>query len=402
MPLPKPRKGEKEKDFISRCMSDPVMKKEYPKRAGQKKAEQRLAVCYRQWRGKDKKKAMGEGLMAESKKYKCECLKCGHKLESAEHCRDIKCPKCGGTMRREERPGPGQLAFGDAEAKCAAQHFGPWMVEPYWFTQAVAALKAGALTPLTATELAGAEVASYETDGDGIAQISIHGQMVKGASTFGGNSTVRTRQIIREATHDDSVKGILLHIDSPGGTVAGSADLAAEVARTNQQKPVHAYIEDLGASAAYWVASQAARITANQTAQVGSIGTLAILEDTSGVAEKAGLKVHVVSSGAFKGAFVPGTEISDEHLDYARGMVEELNEHFLQGIKQGRHMRIDQVRKLADGRLYIAARAAELGLIDAVEPLDETVAELRKAARQAGKARAERAKRRQRIAEGRI
>ena len=96
MPLPKPRKSEKEDDFIDRCMGDEVMVEEYPDES------QRRAVCQTQWdESKEKDKTKDET-------FNCECIECGHKMTSEEHCKDLKCPECGGTMRREERPGPGE------------------------------------------------------------------------------------------------------------------------------------------------------------------------------------------------------------------------------------------------------------------------------------------------------
>jgi len=105
MPLPKPRKGEKEDAFIDRCMGDEVMTEEYPDES------QRRAVCQTQWdesKEKDKKK---------NETFDCECIKCGYQMTSEEHCKDIKCPECGGTMRRAERPGPGEDAADDKKAE---------------------------------------------------------------------------------------------------------------------------------------------------------------------------------------------------------------------------------------------------------------------------------------------
>jgi len=297
-------------------------------------------------------------------------------------------------------PIPNKDVAGGKEARCAAQHFGPWMVEPAWFTQAVAAVKSGTMVPMAFAEQDGSEPSGYEVDDNGIAQIGLHGQMTKGASSYGGASTVAIRRNIREAVRDDSVKAIFLHVDSPGGTVAGTADLATEVNRADAQKPVYAYIEDLGASAAYWVASQARRVTANPTAQVGCIGTLIVLEDSSGKAEKEGLKVRVVSSGGYKGAFVEGTEITEEQIDYAQGIVNDMNIHLLQGVKKGRNMPIERVRELADGRLHIAAKALSLGLIDGVETIDDSVENLRRAVReQENIAKRKRVEQRLRLAE---
>lgn len=92
MPITKPNKSENQQDFMSRCMEDKIMKKEYPD------TKVRNGICSTQWDNK-----------SLSEKYNCECLKCGYKVSSEKHCQDIKCPKCGAQMRRTQRPGVGQL-----------------------------------------------------------------------------------------------------------------------------------------------------------------------------------------------------------------------------------------------------------------------------------------------------
>jgi len=275
-----------------------------------------------------------------------------------------------------------EVALADARVqKCAAQHFGPWMVEPAWFERAVAAVKAGIYVtyrPRAAEGSESAERPAYRRTADGIAILSLEGQLTKGESSFGGGtSTVRVRRAIRQAAGDQAVKAIMLLIDSPGGTVAGTAELAADIAAANRTKPVHAHIEDLGASAAYWIGSQAARLTATPTSLVGSIGTVAVVEDSSGHMSKEGVVVHVICTGAYKGAFTPGAPVKPEHLEYLRGYVNDLNEHFLGGVATGRHLSLDAVRRLADGRIRLAGAAKGLGLLDAVCGQDEAMQDLR-------------------------
>ncbi len=259
-------------------------------------------------------------------------------------------------------------AVEQSRQSCAAQHFGPWMVEEGWFRQAVDAVKAGTYAPKNASPAG----RSYSMIGK-TAVIQIMGQMTKGESSFGGASSVLTRRSIREAVNDTNVSAILLQIDSPGGTVAGTADLAADVAAADQKKPVYTYFEDLGASAAYWVGSQARQVFANATALVGSIGTVLVLEDTSGAMEKAGVKVHVISTGAYKGAGSDGAPITEQQLGQFQQMVDDLNKHFLAGVAAGRKMTDSQVRNVADGRVFVADQAKTLGLIDRVATLDQVV-----------------------------
>jgi signal peptide peptidase SppA len=236
----------------------------------------------------------------------------------------------------------------------------------------VAAVQDGTFAPIQVPEPADAA----DDSSDDVAVISIIGQMTKGESSFGGTSSVQTREAIRKAVDNEAVRAILLHIDSPGGTVAGTADLAAEVRNANAVKPVYAYIEDLGASAAYWVASQARRVYANATAEVGSIGTYAVIEDTSGVYDKAGAKVHVISTGEFKGAFADGAPVTDRQLASVQVEVDDLNEHFLNGVVEGRGITREAVNQLADGRVWIADKAQQNKLIDGIATLDDAVAAL--------------------------
>lgn len=254
---------------------------------------------------------------------------------------------------------------------CAAQHFGPWMVEPQWFTQAVNAVKAGTYKAERVIEKKedGGTRTLYDLR-NGVAIIQIVGQITKGESSFGGASSVATRRSIRQAVNDDRVEAILINIDSPGGTVAGTADLAADVREAASIKPTHAFIEDLGASAAYWIASQTGHIAANSTALIGSIGTVAVVEDTSGAYDKAGIKVHVVSTGKHKGAFTDGAPVTDEQLAELQAMVDGLNEHFLAAVMEGRGMNRDELNEIADGRVFIADKALSLGLIDTVSSFD--------------------------------
>lgn len=219
----------------------------------------------------------------------------------------------------------------------------------------------------------------YSRPAGQIAVIDLRGPLMKQSSSLsGGTSTVAARQAIRAAAADPDVESILLRIDSPGGTAAGTAELALEVRAAAKKKTTWAYIEDLGASAAYWVASQASRVATNPTGMVGSIGTFMVMHDLSAMAEKEGVKVHVIRAGEFKGAGTPGTAITEEQISHYQGIVNSLNEHFLSAVATGRSMSLTKVRELADGRVHIGDAAKSLGLVDAVESFDATLQALSK------------------------
>ncbi len=260
----------------------------------------------------------------------------------------------------------------DKQPACAAQHFGLWAVKPAWLNMMATAYNAGAL-PKVAVRADGEPL--FGVDQSGIAFVQITDQITKGESSHGGTSSIRTRQALRAAEQDKDVRGIMLLIDSPGGTVAGTKALSDEVARINREgrKLIVTHAEDAMHSAALWVGVQAGRVTASAMTEVGSIGVLAVVEDSSKMAEDMGVKVHVISTGEMKGAGVPGTEITDEMLTEIQGRVDEINGFFLNAVKAGRGMGIDAVRALADGRDWLAAAAKEKGLIDEVMSQDDAV-----------------------------
>jgi len=213
---------------------------------------------------------------------------------------------------------------------------------------------------------------------DGIAVIGIAGSMMKHQSSFGASSsTALARRKIRAAVRNPGVAGIFMVWETPGGTVAGTHELAEEIAAAGKHKPVWSFADDLCCSAGYWAACQAHKIFANPTASVGSIGVYMVVRDFSGAAEKAGIKVHVISSGGLKGAGTPGIVIPPEFLAEQQGLVNTFNETFVAAVASGRKLSIERARKLADGRVYLADAAKKVGLIDGVQSLESTFDQFR-------------------------
>jgi len=261
------------------------------------------------------------------------------------------------------------------------QYFGPWAMESATFQALATTVRARDLGDHIAKQLAEPQVAtdiSYPVLTGGIAMIQLSGTLMKyGSSLMEAASTVRARRQVRNALVDDSIAGIALVIDSPGGTVSGIPDLADDVARASKEKPVYAYIEDRGASAAYYVASQANKVFANANALIGSIGVFLVVEDSSAFAESEGIKVHVLRTGEFKGAGTPGTEVTEEHLTEFQATVDKLGNQFNEAVARGRRMGIQVVQALADGRVYVGADAIKVGLIDGIKPFELVLEDLR-------------------------
>lgn len=218
--------------------------------------------------------------------------------------------------------------------------------------------------------------------GGAVAVIRLEGTLMKAAgSASESSSTVRVRQAVKAAAADPAVRAIILHIDSPGGTVSGTADLAAEVAAADKIKPVHAYVEDQCCSAAYWIASQCRSITANcGTAMIGSIGAMMVLVDASAAAEKSGVRPVLIATGQLKGAGTYGLAIDEGQRDYFLNLVTSAQAYFAAAVQDGRRFSDDEMAALSSGRVWRGEEALALRLIDAIAPFDQLLAQVSAAA----------------------
>ncbi|MHB0934892.1 MAG: S49 family peptidase [Armatimonadota bacterium] len=198
------------------------------------------------------------------------------------------------------------------------------------------------------------------------------------ADMFDGTSVSSMRARLREALADQSVSSILLYVDSPGGSVDGIADLADEIRAAARQKPLHAFIDGLGASAAYWLASSAGRITVSQTAHVGAIGVYATYQDTSKAEEMKGIKTtRIISSRSPMKALDPDTE---EGRASIQSRVDTIADIFIKAVAKGRGVSAKTVEdEFGQGDTVTGKDAVERGMADAVGTLDDAINSLQKA-----------------------
>ena len=246
-----------------------------------------------------------------------------------------------------------------------------WAAEPMWLESFITQI-----SELKVTEsLADIEVAvkprTYSVIG-GRAVINISGVLLKtvpGWLRFWGIEATGYDEIqaqIGQALADESIQGIHLQVSSPGGIIDGLVDTADAIFGARSSKKITATIEDLGASAAYWLTSQAETIEANRTTEVGSIGVYTVYLDSSKAAEDEGFKVVLIKSGEHKGMGIPGVEITAEQIASVQANIDAIADQFVDSVARGRSMDAGDIRKLATGRLWIAAEAKKLGLIDRV------------------------------------
>ena len=257
---------------------------------------------------------------------------------------------------------------------CAEIQKDVWIMEPRMLAvlyEKLSSMTTESLEAISAIKIQTNKPAAMTVNG-GVATINIHGVLMKNPPSwlawFGIGSTAygQIRQQLSEAIGDPSVKSIRLHIDSPGGKVAGGSETADAIRDANKIKPVSAYIEDLGASGAYWLASQTGQITANLNAEIGSIGVFTVFGDYSKMAEMEGVKIHVVRSGEHKGMGVVGAPITENQIAAWQDVVDGIADNFINAVSTGRRMSAETVRGLADGRIFLAKTAKKNGLIDSI------------------------------------
>lgn len=184
------------------------------------------------------------------------------------------------------------------------------------------------------------------------------------------------RAAVNDLAANTQVSEIVLLIDSPGGSVSGTADLAAAVARAALSKRVTCFIEDMGASGAYWIASGATKIFTNSTGLVGSIGVYNLVADDSRFWTATGVDWILVTTGKVKGAIVPGVKITDDAIAALQQRVDAINAIFIAAIAKGRGISVERVRDLADGSVLVGHAALAAGLVDGITTFESLMLEV--------------------------
>jgi protease-4 len=175
------------------------------------------------------------------------------------------------------------------------------------------------------------------------------------------------REQLDEAARDRSVKAVILRINSPGGTVAASELMHAELMhfRRHTNKPVIAVMMDVAASGGYYLACGCDEIFAHASTVTGSIGVIMLMVDVSGTMHKIGVQTDAITSGPMKDAGSPFRTMTDDERALFQAIVDEFYDSFVATVAAGRpRLDEDQIRRLADGRVYTGAQALEVGLVD--------------------------------------
>jgi signal peptide peptidase SppA len=212
---------------------------------------------------------------------------------------------------------------------------------------------------------------SYELV-DGIAIVPVRGILVHGpAWAWAGESSYDDiRQMVGAAITDEEATAIALHIDSPGGEVAGCFDLADAIYGARQIKPIYAVCDECAFSAAYALASAASTIFVPRTGGVGSVGVIALRVDITGALAQMGIKITTLAFGDRKTDTYPTTALSAEAEKRLQSDIDELGEIFLEIVARNRGIEVETVRKLQAGT-FLGQRGVNSGLADAILTPDE-------------------------------
>ncbi len=214
---------------------------------------------------------------------------------------------------------------------------------------------------------------------DGIGMVSIEGPILRKPDLFarvlmGATDSEQIGAALREAGDREDIRAVFLDIDSPGGTVAGTPELAAAVASINERKPVYAFSSGQMCSAAYWIASQARAIYATPSAQVGSIGVVQAVIDDSAALEKEGIKVEVFAVGKYKSIGAPGTPLTDDQRELIRSNLAETACDFHAAVlARGRSIPPEAM----EGQTFSGRQAQRLNLAGMVPDRAEAMRRLR-------------------------
>ena len=173
---------------------------------------------------------------------------------------------------------------------------------------------------------------------------------------------------LKKFADDDSIKAIIIHVNSPGGGVAASEEIYREVKRIRDEKKkrIVSSIQTVGASGAYYVSSGTNKIYADNGSVVGSIGVIAEWVNYGDLMRWAKLKPELLKVGEFKDTGDPTRELTPAERAYMQGLIDNMYGQFVQAVADGRHAKVSDIRAIADGRVWTGEQALNLHLIDQI------------------------------------
>ncbi len=208
-------------------------------------------------------------------------------------------------------------------------------------------------------------------DEDRIVVIKLQGPIQEGMGGFfeGGISPDHVYNQLQRSEEEPHIEGVVLRVESPGGSIAASQEIAAMV--RDFEKPIVVSMADMAASGGYYISAPAQGIVAQRGTMTGSIGVISSIMNMEELYEKLGISVETIKSGEHKDMFSRG--LTDEERDLMQEISDRAYEQFISDVAEGRDMDMEEVRELATGELFIGSQAKELGLVDRLGGVDDAI-----------------------------
>ena len=202
--------------------------------------------------------------------------------------------------------------------------------------------------------------------GERVAVIRIEGVIMDSRETI---------EELRRFRDNPSIKAVVLRIDSPGGGVVPSQEIHTEVmkARKDGRLKVVASMGNLAASGGYYIAAATDKIVANPGTLTGSIGVIMELANVQGLLEKVGVQSVVIKSGRYKDLASPFRAMSKEDRGLLQNVLDDVHDQFIQAVAAGRALKVEEVRPLADGRIFTGRQARTAKLVDELGDLQDAI-----------------------------
>ncbi len=214
-----------------------------------------------------------------------------------------------------------------------------------------------------------------ETSENQIAVLHAQGAIVTGEGALDSIGSSRYAQKIRKLREDDAVKAVVLRINSPGGSATASDVILRELKLTQQEKPVIVSMGNTAASGGYWIALGGSQIFAQPTTVTGSIGVFGILPNIQDLANENGITWDEVATGELAGLDTISRPKTEGELAVLQGTVDQIYNQFIDRVAENRDLSVEEVKEIAQGRVWSGKRAQELGLVDELGGLESAIAQ---------------------------
>ena len=225
---------------------------------------------------------------------------------------------------------------------------------------------------LIAKALLGGDTDGKLVDRQGVGLIEVKGMILDSKDTI--------RQL-RHFLKKENIKAVVLRVDSPGGVVAPSQEICDEVRKFAVKKKIIVSMGSLAASGGYYISAPATMIYANPGTITASIGVILKLSNIEALIDKIGIKAYTLKTGKYKDSGSPVRQFTEEDRAMLQAVIDNTHEQFVRAVAEGRKLPVEEVRKIADGRILSGEQAKALKLVDRLGTLQDAIEE---AGKQAG------------------